>query len=456
MRRINKLLLVSVASLMSASFLTGCDVDKRTNVVFWHTFGKANQELLDTLIADFEKENPDIKITAQSQGGYPEIYQKLSSAIASGDVPAMATCYADHVADYLKSNAVVDINAYLESDTLGFTAEEGSHTEGGKEVYGADDYVKGYWSEGTSYQKEGCYSVPYAKSTEVMFYNQDFFEENNLEVPTTWDEMWALTKHITEDIWSDKDYSSEKDRDYYALGYDSDSNMYITLSEQYGIPYTTNENITKESDHYVFNNAEAKEMVQTLKGYYQNHYFITKGSMAQASYTSTMFTQGKVVMTIGSTGGTTYNDSQNFKVGIAPIPGVDATHNQIISQGPSICFMRRVSQAQKEAAWKFYKFITKTTNSAYYAMDTGYDPVRISSYTCDYYNEKMEEEGIIQDVFKVTSTLQDRYFSSATFVGSANARTQVGGIFATYFTGAKTLEEAFREAYNNCIPATEK
>lgn len=452
----SKLVLVSLATLMSAGILTACPAnDGRTNVVFWHTFGKANQELLDTMIRDFEKENPDIKITASSQGGYPEIYQKLSSAIAAGDVPAMATCYADHVADYLKSNSVVDISQYLQSDTLGFTPEEGSHEEGGTTVYGAQDYVKGYWDEGVSYQKEGCYSVPYAKSTEVMFYNKDFFDRHHLTVPTTWDEMWALTKKITEEIWADKDFAGD-DKDYYALGYDSDSNMYITLSEQMGIPYTTNENITKESDHYKFNNDQAKAMVQTLKGYYQKHYFITKGSMAQSSYTSTMFTQGRIVMTIGSTGGTTYNDSQSFNVGIAPVPRVDATHNQIISQGPSICFLRRVSQAQKEAAWKFYKFITKTTNSAYYAMDTGYDPVRISSYTCDYYREKMEEDGIIQDVFKVTSTLQDRYFSSPSFVGSANARTQVGGIFATYFTGAKTLDEAFNEAYRNCVPATEQ
>jgi multiple sugar transport system substrate-binding protein len=178
--------------------------------------------------------------------------------------------------------------------------------------------------------------------------------------------------------------------------------------------------------------------------------------MPVASYTSTKFTAGEIVMTIGSTGGTTYNDSKNFEVGIAPLPYVDSNHKEIISQGPSICFLRRVTKAQKEAAWKFYKFITESTNSAYYAMDTGYDPVRLSSYTCDYYLERMEEDNIITDVFKVTSTLQDRYFSSPSFVGSANARTQVGGIISTYFTGAKTLEEAFQEAYNNCVPAGSK
>lgn len=443
---------LSLVTMMSLGLITGCGGDGKINVVFWHTFGKANQELLNTMIREFEAENPDISIKASSQGGYPEIYQKLSSAIASGDVPAMATCYADHVSDYLNANAVVDVTEYIESPELGFTKEEGYHTVGGEDIYGVDDFVKGYWDEGVSYQKSGCYSVPYAKSTEVMFYNKTFFDTHNLTVPKTWDELWEVCRVITEEIWIEKDLTG-KDNKYYALGYDSDSNMFITMCEQYGIPYTTNDNITKESDHYTFNNQQAKDLVHTLKGYYDKHYLITKGSMDIASYTSTKFTAGEIVVTIGSTGGTTYNDSENFEVGIAPLPYVDQNHDEIISQGPSICFMRRVTKAQKEAAWKFYKFITESTNSAYYALDTGYDPVRLSSYTCDYYVEKMEESNIITDVFEVTSTLQDRYFSSPSFVGSANARTQVGGIISTYFTGAKTLDEAFADAYSNCIPA---
>lgn len=446
-----KIGILPLLGVFATTLLAGCGKgDGKTHVVFWHTFGKANEALLNSMIKDFEKENPNVVIDAKSQGGYPEIYQKLSSAIAAGDVPTMATCYADHVADYLNSQSVVDLRQYLEREDLAFTPEEGAHTKGNEVIYGVNDYVKGYWTEGHSYQKEGLYSVPYAKSTEVLFYNADFFDEHNLTVPTTWDEMWSLCETIVTEIWKDKDFSGA-DKDCYALGYDSDSNMFITMCEQYGIPYTTNDNITKESDHYLFNNQDAKNLVKQLKTYFDQHYLLTKGSMPQASYTSTYFTNGKLPMTIGSTGGTTYNESQNFNVGIAPLPGKDATHNSIISQGPSICFLSRCPKPAKEAAWKFYKFITKTTNSAFYALETGYDPVRLSSYECDYYLEKMEEKNIITDVFKVTRTLQDRYFSSASFIGSARARTEVGGIISTYFTNAKGLDKAFEDAYNNCV-----
>lgn len=453
MKKYTKLSLFPLLGLIAMSLLTGCGGDGKTHVVFWHTFGKANQALLNTLIDNFERENPDIVVDASSQGGYPEIYTKLTSAIASGDVPTMATCYADHVADYLGANAVVDLSSYLTDEELAFTADEGSHEEGGVTKFGADDYVQGYWVEGEAYQTSGLYSVPYAKSTEVLFYNKDFFEENNLTVPTTWEEMWTLCANIVNNVWSSKDFS-DKDKEYYALGYDSDSNMFITLCEQYGIPYTTNDNITTGSDHFLFNNDQAKALITTLKGYYDNHYLLTKGSMVKASYTSTYFTDGKVPMTIGSTGGTTYNDTDNFNVGIAPLPYVDSTHKQIISQGPSVCFMRRCSTAAKRAAWKFYKFITQSVNSAYYAMETGYDPVRTSSYSCDYYLNKMDESNIITDVFKVTQTLTDRYYSSPSFIGSATARNEVGGIISTYFTGAKTLNEAFSNAYSNCVQAS--
>ena len=42
------------------------------------------------------------------------------------------------------------------------------------------------------------YSLPFNKSTEVLYYNKTFFEENNLTVPTTWDEMEEVSNKITE------------------------------------------------------------------------------------------------------------------------------------------------------------------------------------------------------------------------------------------------------------------
>ena len=42
-------------------------------------------------------------------------------------------------------------------------------------------------------------AIPFNKSTEVIWYNKDLFEELNLEVPTTYEEFANVAKTITEE-----------------------------------------------------------------------------------------------------------------------------------------------------------------------------------------------------------------------------------------------------------------
>jgi multiple sugar transport system substrate-binding protein len=247
-----------------------------------------------------------------------------------------------------------------------------------------------------------------------MFYNKTVFQDQGWQVPTTWAEMEALCAEI-----------KEFNKDIIPLGYDSDDNLFITMCEQYNIPYTTNENITKPSDHFLFNNTQAKDMVSRIKSWHSKGWLTTKGSSTDGAYTSTKFKNGELYMTIGSTGGTTYNYSDNFEIGIAPIPGAEATveggNNHVIMQGPSICFLRRVTQAQKEASWKFYKYLVNAENSANFGSKTGYSPVRKSSFTTSLWEEFMTDSTIVgaEDLVRRTvdfnSSLNDRYFVSATF-----------------------------------------
>ena len=62
--------------------------------------------------------------------------------------------------------------------------------------------------------------------------------------------------------------------------------------------------------------AGIKSMLNMLKGYYDLGYFKTKGTSANATYTSSRFTAGEIFMSIGSTGGTTYNSTNDFEVGV--------------------------------------------------------------------------------------------------------------------------------------------
>ena len=444
-----KFLLLLPAMLLP--LMAGCSNEDagKTKVTFWHTMGANLRGVLDRMIEQFNAENPDIKIEHESQGGYDDLYEKLSSAIPAGTTPVMAYCYPDHVADYNNSNIVIDVTSYINDPELGFTEEEGP----------ISDFIDAYWQEGKEYLQEGIYSVPYAKSTEIMFYNKKVFDENNWTVPTSWEDLEVLMGQM-----------KAKYPDTIPLGYDSDANMFITFCEQYGIPYTSLDK-TNGVGKADFNNAAAKKMMAKLKEWYDAGYLATQGT-SSGSYTSTLFTEGSLLMTIGSTGGTSYNYAESLQIGIAELPSpstdaskrynffegtnvqplANANNNHIIMQGPSICFFKRATQEQKIAAWKFYKFIVKTMNTAAWCAESGYSPVRKSTFNSDAFKDYLATpqegaKGLIQKTVEKYESLSTRYFVSPAFKGSSTARIQADGIMANVFKGTKTIDKAFADAY---------
>lgn len=423
----------------------GNNQNQKVTVTFWHSMGKTNQELLQTMIKAFNDIYPNIEIKeTAAAGGYEDLQTLVLKNVSTHNLPTMAFCYPDHVAQYLESGnggIVANLDSFINDPEIGFKAEEGSHVdeETGKTLTGVDDYVPSFWEEGCNYQKEGVYSVPFAKSTEALFYNKDVFDQNGWEVPQTWDQMWNLCQIIRE--------TYNEDEIVAPLGYDSDSNLFISLCQQMGIPYTST-----TGDHYLFDNPQAKAMVKDLKEKFDKKYFITKGSSGNNTYTSTKFTSGEILMSIGSTGGTQYNGTQNFEVGVAEVPSYDLNSPAIISQGPSICIFNDASKEEQRAAWQFYKFISTAENSTKYAVSTGYQPVRLSSYqTKNYIDFSHETTNLMNKVASLSSSLLNSYFNSPVFVGSATARKEVGSLVSSVLLGSKSVDDAFTQALSNCV-----
>ena len=453
-KSLTRSLILASMSVMALG-LTACPNDggNKTKITFWHTMGQELQGVLDRIITQFVAENPDIEIEHSAQGGYTDLEEKLTAAIPAGTTPTMAYCYPDHVAEYMKANAVLDLTAYVNGEETGFDAEKDG---------ALDDIIDIYWQEGKEYATPGIFSVPYAKSTELMFYSKDIFEDKehhasgqNYTVPTTWEEMEALMAEMKADY-----------PDIIPLGYDSDANLFITMCEQYGIPYTHIDKTTGKGSAD-FNNAAAKAMVTKLVSWYNAGYISTQG-LSNGAYTSTQFTEGTLAMTIGSSGGTGYNFTANIQKGIGtaqvPHPATDSAerfafggdttkvNDHIIMQGPSICFFKKGKQAEKDAAWKFYKFMIKTMNTAQFSVTSGYSPVRTSSFTCDAMvsyltTPQVDKAALIQTTVGMYKDLTSRYFVSPAFHGSSAARNQVDGIFSTVAMGVKTLDAAFADAY---------
>ena len=434
---------------------TGYDGSEVT-IVFYHTMGASLREVLDKYIVEFNKLYPNIHIEHKQVGSYDDVREKIATEITVGNQPNIAYCYPDHVALYNRGNAVITL------DNLIASTVEVTRADGTKEVLGLTaeqiaDFIPGYYAEGACYGDGKMYTLPMSKSTEVLYYNKTFFEANNIPVPTTWEEMEAVCATL-----------KELDPNCIPLGYDSESNWFITMCEQYGSDYTS-----ATGDRYLFNNETNRQFVTMFREWYKKGY-VTTQEINGGAYTSDLFTKittaedpTKCYMCIGSTAGASHqipdrdsNGNYMFEVGIATIPQVNAEQPKVISQGPSLCIFGKENNQEVIASWLFVKYLATTVEfQADFSMTSGYVPV-IQSVTNDevYADFLAKADGgsyLPALSTKMALAQADAYFVSPAFNGSSNARDEVGQLIQKCLLMgdanlADNIKKAFEDAVKNC------
>ena len=420
-------------------------------ITFYNTMGANLSAVLEAYIAEFNELYPNITVVSENVGSYDDVRDRISTEITVGNQPNIAYCYPDHVALYNLAKAVSTLDNLINSEI------EVAHADGTSEILGLTaeqkaDFIEGYYNEGKQFGDGLMYTMPLSKSTEVLYYNKTFFEENNLTVPTTWEEMKAVCAKI-----------KEIDPDSIPLGYDSESNWFITMCEQYQTPYTS-----ASGDHFLFDNEENRAFVKEFNEWYQKGYLTTQ--TLYGAYTSGLFTtlEGvKSYMSIGSSAGATYqrptadaDGNYPFEVGIATIPQVDANNAKVISQGPRLCIFQKSNPQEVVASWLFVKFLTTNISfQAEFAMASGYVPVLKSVAENPIYAEfiaKADGGKFISALSaKVCLAQSDAYYTSPAFNGSSEARSQVGALLTKCLalTGDNIdaqIAAAFEDAVAEC------
>ena len=417
---------------------------------FYHTMGANLREVLDNYIVEFNKLYPNITIVHDQVGGYDDVRDQISKEILAGNQPHIAYCYPDHVAMYNSAEAVTTLDGLIAS-TIEVTRADGT-----KEILGLTDeqkadFIPGYYNEGKQFGDGLMYTLPLSKSTEVLYYNKTFFDEHKLTVPTTWDELEAVCAKI-----------KEIDPNSIPLGYDSESNWFITMCEQLQSPYTS-----ANGDHFLFDNETNREFVERFNGWFQKGYLTTQ--TLYKAYTSGLFVaqEGtRSYMSIGSSAGATHqrpnmvNGEYPFEVGIATVPQADANNKKVISQGPSLCIFQKANPQEVIASWLFVKFLTTTVEfQAEFALASGYVPVLKSVSQHPVYAGELEKANggdfITSLAAKVCLEQADFYYTSPAFVGSSVARTQVGNLIANCLTMTgsdvkQQIAQAFQDAIDEC------
>ena len=421
-------------------------------ITFYNTMGSNLSTVLNYYIEEFNKLYPNIHVVSTQVGSYDDVRDQISTEITVGNQPNIAYCYPDHVALYNLAKAVVTLDSLIESE-IEVTRADGTTEQLGLTKAELDNFIEGYYNEGKQFGDGLMYTMPLSKSTEVLYYNKTFFDQNGITVPQTWDELEKVCEQI-----------KAIDPESIPLGYDSESNWFITMCEQYKSPYTS-----ATGDHFLFDNEQNRAFVKEFREWYQKGYLTTQ--TLYGAYTSGLFTSTngtKSYMSIGSSAGATYqrpaanaDGSYPFEVGITTIPQVSTDNRKVISQGPSVCIFQKENPQEVIASWLFVKFITTNVDfQAEFAMASGYVPVLKSVADNEVYADFLSKADggtyISALSAKVCLAQADAYYTSPAFNGSSTARDQAGALISKCLTADDggdvdaMIKQAFEDAVAEC------
>ncbi len=361
---------------------------------FWHAMSGDLDATVNELVDDFNSTigaEKGITVKAVYQGSYEDLKSKTTAAIKAGKAPAIAQALSNYVAEYMQSEVVQPLNEYIFNEEVG--------------IENFDDIYEAYRSENAQYTNEGTYySLPFNKSTEVLIYNKTFFEENNLTVPTTWDEMEKLSKQIKELTGNP------------ALGYDTPENYFITLLQQFGGEYTS-----MMGEILFDSEGPALEALELIKRNTDAGYWRLAG---EDKYMSGPFTSGLVQMYVGSSASFSFLQNTPFEWAAAPIPQVSDETKAVIQQGSNlVIFNQNKTSEEVYGAYEFVKYLCSFEGNLKWVTETGYLPIRESVTASEEYKAYVEESG---DTTKISGPAQaDAYFYESAFFTDSYSANQV-------------------------------
>lgn len=362
--------------------------EQTTDIVFWHAMTGDLEKSLQTLTDEFNQDQKKYVVKLQSQGDYNTLQQKIMASAASGNLPAMAQTTYTSVPDMVNSKLVTPLDEFIKG-------KDGLSSEDLKDIYPG-------FLESSKFDNK-YYSMPFSKSTRVLFYNKDILDKYHLEIPKTWEDVEKMGEVLKAD-------------NIYAMGFENDLSLeFETLARQFGADFIDTKNKTTD-----IGQSDAIKGMDVINGLLEKGYARTAG---EDKYFSGPFVQGQSALYIGSSAGISFVKStapETLHWGTAELP---TENNKKLTQfaGNDLVAFNSATQEQKAGAFAFMKFLMSDKTTAEWAMKSGYLPLRKSALELPEYKAYLAEHPELEAVNKEL----DYGYSTSTFVGYGKFRTQL-------------------------------
>ena len=342
--------------------------DDALHLTFYYpvNVGGSAAALIEQICADFNKEHPDIVVEPVYTGNYDDTVTKIQTAIQGGTPPDVFVSLATQRFTMASTGMAMPLDDLIAAD-----GEEG-------QAY-IDDFLDGFMLD--SYVDGKIYSIPFQRSTMVLFYNKDAFAEVGLDPeapPETWEEVVEYGQKLTNE-------------NRYGVGLALNSGSAQWAFTGFCLQNSVNgENLmTDDGKQVLFDTPENVEALQFWLDL-QNKYQIMAPGIVQWTDLPTQFLAGEVAMIYHTTGNmANINVNAEFEFGAAFLPG-----NKRVAAptgGGNFYISNGISEERVQAAWEFIKFATDTERAAQWSLDTGYVATRESCFETDLIKNYYEE-----------------------------------------------------------------
>ena len=426
-------------------------------IIFWakNDTNQTQTDIYKKAMADFEALYPNVKVTMRLYTDYNSIYKDVLTNISTDTTPNVCITYPDHIATYLEGNNVVVPLDDLMDDPVYGLGGSGLRFDGPTR----EEIVPEFLREGVIGGKQ--YGLPYMRSTEAVYINQDFVEKLGYEVPDilTWDFIWEVSEKAMEKDEAGN-FLLNGQNTLIPFIYKSTDNMMISMLRQLDAGYSTD-----QGEVLIFNET-TRSLLEEIYTHAKSRAFSTFGI---SSYPGNFLNAGQCVFAIDSTAGATWMGSDAplldihkeqvvpFTTAVRPIPQFDPAHPRMISQGPSVCVFSKEDNQQVLASWLFVQFLLTNEVQIAYSGTEGYLPVTLKAQESpeyqDYLARKGENNTTYYDVKIDASELLLNHmadtFVTPVFNGSTDLRQAAGQLVEETAKAArrkKEMNDAFIES----------
>lgn len=357
-------------------FVYSCNNEQQNNdkiqIKFWHSFVSSTLPALDTLIYDFEKNHPQIKILAQYVPTGDALIQKLVTAIQSNTTPDISWIHSDFLHRLVDADAIYPMQKFI-------------HGKNGISLQEMNDFFPSLLDAASI--RDTLYAIPMEATTLALIYNRRLFREAGLDPespPENWDELIEYAQKLTKDKNGDGIIDQYG---FYVPVFPASGPLSIWMVLQWS-PFlwqAGGQLIDKEQTRAEFDSDAGIAALSLWKDLFNKQVLVNFSQGHDSGFLSGML----AMIMDGPWNLPLYRSAKNTDWAIASLPA--GKNGKVTYLAGEHLAIFRQSRFQNEA-WSFVKYIIAPQTQAKFSKLSGYLPVRKSVLNLKEYQKYLETD----------------------------------------------------------------